>query len=435
MSITPAFAAQLSDEQLRVELEGSASRLRAEQTNSAVLAAELTNRTRRAAQAQGVKPSIALSRPEVYLQKLTGMSRGEARGMLRVGELLVPSDGEDASPVWMRSVADAVRGGSLSVGQADAIGAGLGEPTEAASVEDLVLAVGRLLELAPQFTVEQLLREARSERENLDHSAVVDAERAIQEARSLKLYRRADGSGRLIADLDREATVLVGQLIDQATGPKRFGPRFVSEQGEAYQEAIAADARTIEQLAHDALFTIIRIGLDVNPNKVPGRRPAVRVVVTEADYDSGQGYGELQGTGISISMATVRRIGCDSGVKPIKFDSSGQPLDWGREKRLFTEAQREAIAIRDGICLDDCDRPASWCETHHIDEYVAHNGLTNVELGVLLCRYHHLDLHNRGARITLGAFGQYFMVERDGTQRQLRSGARIHARIAAAAST
>lgn len=180
---------------------------------------------------------------------------------------------------------------------------------------------------------------------------------------------------------------------------------------------------------------MLRNGLGVDPNRIPGRRPAVRVVVTEADYTSGEGYGELQGTGVTVSMATVQRIACDSGVKPIKFESSGQPLDWGREKRLFTEAQREAIAIRDGLCVDDCDRPASWCETHHIDEYVAHNGFTNVELGVMLCRYHHLDLHNRGARIVLDAFGRYWMVEKDGTRRELRRKARIHARIAAAAGS
>lgn len=430
MVITPADAAQLSDEQLRAELDATAKRLRLEQTNSAVLAAELTSRTRRAAEATGVKPSIELARPEVFLQRLTGVSRTEARGMLRVGELMVP--GEEPAPVWMRAVRDAVVAGVLSVGQADAIGAGLGEPTGVATVEDLSLAAQRLIGLADEFTVEQMLREAKAERENLDHQAVVDAERAIQDARSVKLYRRADGSGRLIADLDREATVLVGQLLDQATGPKRFGPRFVSEEGEAYQQAIQDDARSIEQLAHDALFTIIRIGLGVNPNKVPGRRPAVRVVVSEHDYTTGEGYGELQGTGVTVSMATVQRIACDSGIQPVKFESSGQPLDWGREKRLFTETQREAIAIRDGLCMDDCDRPASWCETHHIDEYAAHNGHTNVDLGVLLCRYHHLDLHNRGARIVLDSFGRYWMVERDGTRRQLRSKARIHARMAAA---
>lgn len=431
MVITSADAARLSDEQLRAELDASAQRLRQEQANSAVLAAELTARTRRGAEASGVKPSIELARPEVFLQRLTGVSRTEARGMLRVGELIVP--GEEPAPAWMRAVRDAVVSGSLSVGQADSIGVGLGEPSEVATVEDLTLAAQRLIGLADELTVEQMLREAKAERENLDHQAVVDAERAIQGARSVKLYRRADGSGRLIAELDREATVLIGQLLDQATGPKRFGPRFVSEQGEAYQRAVQDDPRTIEQLAHDALFTIIRIGLDVNPNKVPGRRPAVRVVVTEQDYRTGEGYGGLQGTGTTVSMATVQRIACDSGIRPVKFDSTGQPMDWGREKRLFTEAQREAIAIRDGLCMDDCDRPASWCETHHIDEYAAHNGLTNVDRGVLLCRYHHLDLHNRGARIILDSFGRYWMVEHNGTRRELRSKARIRARMAAAA--
>ncbi len=59
-----------------------------------------------------------------------------------------------------------------------------------------------------------------------------------------------------------------------------------------------------------------------------------------------------------------------------------------------------------------CDRPPSWCEAHHIDHWEEHLGETNVDDGVLLCRFCHLMVHNRGWRITLTG-GDYFLERPD----------------------
>ncbi|HQJ35960.1 MAG TPA: HNH endonuclease signature motif containing protein, partial [Rhodoglobus sp.] len=56
---------------------------------------------------------------------------------------------------------------------------------------------------------------------------------------------------------------------------------------------------------------------------------------------------------------------------------------------------------RDGGCqLGDCDRPPSWCETHHIDHWTRDHGSTNTNRGILLCRHHHMLVHNNGWEIT-----------------------------------
>src|SRR5690606_4902668 len=61
--------------------------------------------------------------------------------------------------------------------------------------------------------------------------------------------------------------------------------------------------------------------------------------------------------------------------------------------------QRVALAARDGGCrFPDCDRPPSWTEAHHIVPW-SHGGRTDVADGVLLCRHHHMMLHNNGWRI------------------------------------
>jgi hypothetical protein len=92
---------------------------------------------------------------------------------------------------------------------------------------------------------------------------------------------------------------------------------------------------------------------------------------------------------------------------PILFDRDGQVVNVGRDHRLFTHRQRIGLAARDGGCVwPGCDRPPSWCEAHHIDEWDAHHGHTNIADGVLLCRFHHLLVHDRGWRIHRTTTGQ-----------------------------
>jgi hypothetical protein len=84
-----------------------------------------------------------------------------------------------------------------------------------------------------------------------------------------------------------------------------------------------------------------------------------------------------------------------------------QPLHLGRARRLFSPAQRLAMAVRDGTCrrlamavrdgtcrAEGCDIPADWCEAHHAGRPWGHDGLTDLEDGVLLCSFHHHRAHD-----------------------------------------
>ncbi|MBG6059062.1 hypothetical protein RCH16_002369 [Cryobacterium sp. MP_M5] len=109
------------------------------------------------------------------------------------------------------------------------------------------------------------------------------------------------------------------------------------------------------------------------------------------------GHGSIEGNPAPISLATVERQLCDTGYIGILFDNTGQPLDVGREQRLFTPAQRTAMGARDGGCVwPECDRPPSWTEAHHLKEWLLENGYTDLADGVCLCHPHHLLLHNKG---------------------------------------
>ncbi|MGB3910833.1 MAG: HNH endonuclease signature motif containing protein, partial [Pseudolysinimonas sp.] len=52
-------------------------------------------------------------------------------------------------------------------------------------------------------------------------------------------------------------------------------------------------------------------------------------------------------------------------------------------------------AIWGGCAHPDCDRPPSWCEAHHAIEW-DNGGPTDIANGVLLCRFHHMLIHNMG---------------------------------------
>jgi hypothetical protein len=419
-----SFLRSLTDERLKVEIALEGEKIRLRQSRLAAMVAELAERDRRAAEAAGRSAKAGPYDTARAVQQLTGFTRHEVRGLVEVGALMAPADEGSATP-WLSGLADSAREGVLSVTKAQVIRAGLGSPTEVATVEDLALAANHLVEVGVGMTPEQLERETRAVREQLDAQVVVDEERRIQGARSVKLWVHRDGSGTLMAKLDRESTVVVAELLDNATGPRRSGPRFTTPEGEAYQQGVNDDPRSTEQLAHDAIFTIIKLGLAANPNRIPGRRPAVRVIVTQRDQLQRTGYGELEGKGQTVSLETIDRYLCDSGTLQISIDSRGKPLNHGTEQRLFTDAQRTALSIRDGQCMDDCDRPASWCEVHHIIHHHS-GGPTTLENGILLCRYHHLDLHNRHAWIEYDhQRSVYVMCEPDGRRRDLESKARI----------
>ncbi|MGH3980458.1 MAG: HNH endonuclease signature motif containing protein [Pseudonocardiaceae bacterium] len=81
-------------------------------------------------------------------------------------------------------------------------------------------------------------------------------------------------------------------------------------------------------------------------------------------------------------------------------------LDLGRARRSLNTALRRALVVRaGGYCeMPGCDRPASWCEGHHIRHWV-HGGPTALHNLLLLCRRHHVLVHRPGWDIHLDPTG------------------------------
>jgi hypothetical protein len=323
------------------------------------------------------------------------------------------------APKWQRVLGDAVGAAAISVGAAEIIRTRLGAAADGATEGDLTAAAETLVAAAPGLTVEDLAAHAARIRDRLDLAGIAARENALRDKRYLRVSKQLDGMTRIHGLLDSESAAIVVPILDAATSPRRGGPRFVDPDARARAEDIVRDERSTEQLALDVLVELIRIGAKVDDGKLLGdRKPAVRILVTRTDLDAPAGpdgkragAAFFEGRTDAVSIQTAERYICSNGAIPILFDGDGRVLNLGREQRLFSEKQRIAMAARDGGCLM-CGAPPSWTEAHHIDHWGAHNGRTDIDDGVLLCRFCHLNVHNNNWRIRR-QHGQYSLERPD----------------------
>ena len=367
-----------------------AAHVRSAESVVAAFAGEIDRRSGREAGYDGLAASTGARAPEGLVAQLTGRSIRDARDLVTAGRLM------DAPPAWFADVSTGVREGTVSVGAAAAITTGLGVPSATVAADDLLDAAQRLAEEVGLLPPEKAARRAREMRDELDAVGVADREAHLREKRFLRLTPQPDGMTRIFGLLDPESAALVTDAIDCVTAPRRHGPRFVDTAEKARAEAIVNDPRTTDQLALDALVEMIRISAAADSGRVFGiRKPAVRVHVDAEALERREGAAHLEGQTASVSIATVERTLCSGGYTPIVFHTDGR-IDAGHAQRLFTERQRVALAAIWGGCAHpDCDRPPSWTEAHHARPY-SRGGPTTVANGILLCRFHHMLVHNHG---------------------------------------
>lgn len=396
---------------------------------TALIAGEIARRSQPDLAHTGLAQRLGHRTAEELLRATTGESRRDVTTAINAGRLLAASPdmrrGPDGlpldldsslpvdpdvlppAPTHLQPAVAAVRSGVLSPAALDALRSGLGDPSDTVSSAMLRAACEELVEAARTLDVDRLHRLSRQHRENLDVESIIDRERTQRAARSFRLTTLPDGMTRATWLLDPESAVQVRELVDRAITPKRRTVHFTDLDDAAKAARIADDDRTSEQYASDALLHLLRAGADADSSMILGTgAPTVRVLVTARDLNTGTGSASFEPSlghpeGTVVALPTAHRLLCGGTHTPILISSTGQPLDVGRSQRLFTARQRVALAARDGGCRwPGCERAPSWCEAHHIDHWHRGGGDTNVEAGILLCRHHHLLLHDQGWTIT-----------------------------------
>jgi len=112
---------------------------------------------------------------------------------------------------------------------------------------------------------------------------------------------------------------------------------------------------------------------------------------------------------------TARRLACDAMLTEATLGPDSALLNLGRSHRTATDAQRKALLVRDQCCtFPGCDRPATWCQAHHITWW-EHHGPTDLNNLALLCTKHHHLVHEGGWRLTRAPNGHLEFRRPDGT--------------------
>jgi hypothetical protein len=351
---------------------------------------------------------------ESLLRALTRSSFRDASRRIRVGIVLTESAAAEelGQTSAFSEIATAVAGGDLAIEAADSVIRALTPIAADIDPESLRQATATLVKEGVTCHADDLGTLARGARDTLDRIGVHNREEHLRAQRSLRRAPVVDGLRRVSLILDPESDALFSGAITSAMSPRLGGPRFTDAAEQRRAAHLVDDPRSNEQIALDVLIDLLRIGIDRDDGTILGtNKPALRVTIplddlTRAVDEHGHehphadtGVAWLEGCSEPLSAATARRILCDAGALPMVLGGASEPLDLGRTRRLFSAAQRVALANRDGGCRwPDCDRPPSWAEAHHINPWNS-NGKTDIMDGVLLCRRHHLLLHNHGWRI------------------------------------
>ncbi len=184
--------------------------------------------------------------------------------------------------------------------------------------------------------------------------------------------------------------------------------RRVPEEDPARREARNADALMVlaeTMLAHG------RAAVD------GGDRYEVSIYVNESALPrDGEGPPAELADGTVLAPETVRRIACDCSRVCVHEGEDGEILSVGRRTRQIPPAIRRALKARDRTCAFPGCKQSRFVDAHHVRHW-ADGGETKLSNLVLLCRRHHVLVHEGGWRIEATDFGAVF-VRGDGVRLQ-----------------
>lgn len=301
--------------------------------------------------------------------------------------------------------------------------------------------------------------------------AVLPAELGAELLTALELAMARDGSGPPTLD---DGTVPTSSAAERDRS-RALGVDGLSEEEIAALSAEQTVQPTLEQRRADALHDLARTYLDAEPNDrsgedrhlvlvqvsadalsrdVPaGTRPPVEhaepaehaehaepaepagpaeavgsaevleptaVLAPDAPADVPAGTPpvcHVVGAG-PLEPRTAERLACTGQIALVITDEIGDVLHLGRSRRLASRAQRRALRLRDRTCVFPGCHQHEHLDAHHTTPW-SEGGLTDIDGLALLCRRHHVMVHEGGLRLVR----RQALIGADGTQ---LSGGALH---------
>jgi hypothetical protein len=221
-----------------------------------------------------------------------------------------------------------------------------------------------------------------------------------QDRRYLELKQRRDGMWWLQGKLTATTGTQLHTILDPLSRP-----RSSSIQNPDETTTTIPDERPYGQRIHDAFDEICGRVLKTGDQPVSGGTPAsVIVTVGVEDLLAKAGLAETS-DGSLLTADQLLRIADEAEIWPTIINPNGIPLALGRTQRLASRGQTMALIARDAGCsFPGCTHPPSWCDRHHIIDWI-HGGTTDLDNLTLLCRYHHTHFLQKGWTCRLNADG------------------------------
>ncbi len=218
--------------------------------------------------------------------------------------------------------------------------------------------------------------------------------------RKADLFVGGDGMGVLKGEMDPVSFGLLEQAVDERKdylwrkdGGRDGTPDAVRNNGQRTMDAIFELCTGRNALTHEPLPA------DDGPRS-SRRLPAGRIIAVTAGVVDGtdpDGSCEIIGVG-PVPPSVLDSISPDDRLVGALFGGDGQPLWLGRMERLANIDQYVAVALRDRGCVL-CRAPMHRCDIHHVDEFHADAGQTDIENLAALCNSCHLWLHRTNRRV------------------------------------
>ncbi|MDQ1513919.1 MAG: hypothetical protein QOC59_1761 [Microbacteriaceae bacterium] len=370
----------------------------------AAAAAEVEWRSRPQLNGDGLAASLEEKSGSDLLAVTLRISPTEAKRRIRIGTALAPcwSLTMEEGPARFPAVADAVRDGEVGLESARMIVDTLQAIRRRAVPEEIALAEQALTETSRTVPPEVVGIHAQVWAMRLDPDGAEPAEELQRRQRALHIGRtRADGitPGSLLMPPEQLA-VLKAALDAHRRGIQwtRGGAADEDEDVALDWHEAEGDQRTRAEYDFDTFFAVFTAGVRAEQEGLAGSLTTPHEVITVVraeELEARRGAGYPDGISARFSIPTVERLQCGGTSRLLVTGPDGEPLYLGRRVRLFTRAQRRALAVRDGGCAwPGCTAPIAWTEAHHVAWFHRDDGPSDISNGVLLCSHHHHVIHS-----------------------------------------
>ncbi len=177
--------------------------------------------------------------------------------------------------------------------------------------------------------------------------------------------------------------------------------RHVSEPSDPDTAYHADPTETLSQRRADALARFAETYLSHGLQAMTGGERHQVVVHVDAETLAQRTPGRCTlEDGPAMGAETARRLSCDASIVTLAEDAAGNPLDVGRKTRSISPALSRALRTRDGGCRFPGCGHKRFVDGHHIRHW-ADGGHTRLSNLVLLCRFHHRQVHEGGITVQM----------------------------------